>query len=62
MGGAGAGGRVPPGTFHREIFGEKSGKMRQGKKGKNKMYRKMRQGGKSGKLKNGDWKRGKPEI
>ena len=28
----GAGGRVPPETFHREIFGDKSGKKRQGKK------------------------------
>ena len=31
MGGGGVG-RVPPETFHQEIFGDKSGKMREGKK------------------------------
>ena len=33
--GGGQGDIVPPETFHREIFGHKWGKLRQGKKGKN---------------------------
>ena len=48
MRGGGQGGRVPPETFQREILGDLSGKIRQGKKVKKwEILRKMRKNGKT---------------